>query len=49
MNKNLKIVKNSAETANEKSSAFLVAAKSKLKYKFRPVQIIVKNEISVNM
>ena len=43
MNKSLKIVKNSAETANENSSAILVAARSKLKYKLGPVQIIVKN------
>jgi hypothetical protein len=43
MNKSLKILKKSTETASENSSAFLVAARSKLKYKFRPVQIIVKN------
>jgi hypothetical protein len=49
MNKSLKMLKNSAETANEHSSAFLAAAKSKLKYKFRPLQIIVKNEVSVNI
>lgn len=41
INKTLKTIKKSTE--NEVNSSFSVFSKSKLKYKYRPVEILVKS------